>query len=153
VITGLEIDVDFDPRRFLRWMTRNGILVAVRNPKNKERIIIGFRRDCWPPKKSLLNAKPIGLAYHIHRWFGSHLQTYITSKMKEVEVVDGMMQLDHRAHSHRSINNGAARRPNSSRVADQAMPCASGTGTLDPRSGKQYSSDTELWKGDLDSAI
>ena len=97
VILGPELDLDFDPGKYLRWMTRKGILVAVRDPEDKLRRIVGFQLAAWPPAPALLNAKPIGLAYHIHRWFGSHLQTYITRKMKEVEVVDGMMQLDHRA--------------------------------------------------------
>jgi hypothetical protein len=46
VIAGDELGLDFDPRRFLRWMTRNEILVAVRNPKQER-----FR---FPPRANYL---------------------------------------------------------------------------------------------------
>ena len=78
VITGDELGLPFDPRRFLRWLLRKGLLGAIGSDKCTT--IVGFRIASWPPPKKLLNAKPIGSAYHVQKWFGSYLQAYITSK-------------------------------------------------------------------------
>jgi hypothetical protein len=149
VITDEELDVDFNPRRFLRWMTRNGLLEAVRDPENNAHPIVGFRLAAWPPKPSVLNAKPIGLAYHIYRWFGSELQTYITSKMKEVETAEGLIQLDY-AQKKSSKLHPAYKTPIGISTTDQGIPCATGSGVANPRSGKEYAFDTDLLKSELD---
>ena len=39
-----------------------------------ETVILGYRVADWPPKKSMLNSKPIGLTYHIQRQFRFILQ-------------------------------------------------------------------------------
>ena len=139
VFTGDDLALPFDPRRFLRWMTRKGILEALRDPRNQRGKIIGFRIAAWPPPKNLLNAKPIGLAYHVQKLFGDYLQSYITARMKEVETQDGMMQLD-----HRTVRGEAPY------MGDFATPCATGTGSADPRTGRRYVADTTLWTSQLD---
>ena len=139
VFTGDDLGLPFDPRRFLRWMTRKGILEALRDPRNQRGKIIGFRIAAWPPPKNLLNAKPIGLAYHVQKLFGDYLQSYITARMKEVETMDGMMQLD-----HRTVRGEAPY------MGDFATPCAAGIGSADPRTGRHYAADTTLWNSQLD---
>jgi len=151
VITGPELNLPFEPKRFLRWMARNELLETIRDPEDKRGKIIGFRIAAWPPKKKLLNSKPIGLAYHIQRWFSNHyLKGYITTKMKEVEVKDGMMQLEHRKTVHNLMHG------EKSSLRDCAMPYTANYGpSADSKNtmlykGQQYSADTELWQGDLD---
>ena len=139
VFTGADLGLPFDPRRFLRWMTGRGILEPIREPQHQRGKIIGFRIAAWPPAKSLLNAKPIGLAYHVQKLFGDYLQSYITARMKEVETQDGMMQLD-----HRTVRGEAPY------MGDFATPCATGTGSADPRTGRHYAADTTLWNSQLD---
>ena len=147
LITGPELELEFDPKRFLRWMAKNGLLEAIRDPEDKRGKIIGFRIADWPPKKKLLNAKPIGLAYHIQKWFGSHyLKSYITTKMKEVEIKDGMMQIS-------TVSSAGARKKRGmipGTTADIGTPCSSGNGTANPHTGHQFTSDVTLWKTDLD---
>jgi len=132
-------------------MARNDLLEIIRDPEDKRGKIIGFRIAAWPPKKKLLNAKPIGLAYHIQRWFSNHyLKGYITAQMKEVEVKDGMMQLDHRVIV-KSLTSDSK-----NTVRDCAMPytanpwAPSDSKNIMLRKGQQFSADTELWHGDMD---
>jgi hypothetical protein len=141
VITGDELGLAFDPQRFLRWLARKGNLELVRDPRKGK--IIGFRKAAWPPSASVLGAAPIGLAYHVQKWFGSCLQTYITTQMKTVEVRGEMLPLSHRkAHAGPRIGEEVH--------GDQGLPCASGEGILNPRSGRSYRSDVALWQGQFD---
>jgi hypothetical protein len=147
IITGPELGLQFDPKRFLRWMARNGLLETLRDPEDKRGKILGFRIAAWPPDKKLLNSKPIGLAYHIHRWFGAdYLQKYITSKMKEVEIKDGMLQLGGVCGPGVFVGDKYTRSVSS----DMGIPCSSGLGIANPRTGTEFKSDTILWRSDLD---
>ena len=140
LITGPELELGFDPKRFLRWMAKNGLLEAIRDPEDKRGKIIGFRISDWPPKQKMLNAKPIGLAYHIQKWFGSHyLKSYITTQMKEVEIKDGMMQLGATHAKGRGSKYTSLKL-----TADLGVPCASGSGIANPHTGKEFSYDTSL---------
>ena len=140
VITGAELGLPFEPRRFLRWMTGRGILEPIREPQHERGKIIGFRIAAWPPAKKLLNAKPIGLAYHVQKLFGDYLQSHITARMKDVETQNGILQLDHRSTQ-------GTRLPY---MGDRPTPCMSDTGFEDPRTGRHYQADTARWKGQID---
>jgi hypothetical protein len=144
VITGDELELPFPPRRYLKWMARNGILEAIRDPRKKRSSIVGFRVAEWPPKQSVLNAKPIGLTYHIQKWFGHYLQAYITRQMKELETREGVMQLEHRRQRSGGSRGGDLL------GADLGVPCAAGSGHANPRSGRQYAFDAGLAEGELD---
>jgi hypothetical protein len=75
----------FDCDKQLRWLSKKGILEAVRDPEAKVQKIIGFRVAAWPPKKGLINAKPIGLTYHIQKAFRYSLEAYISERMREMD--------------------------------------------------------------------
>ena len=56
------------------------------NPEARVQKIIGFRVAAWPPKKGLINSKPIGLTYHIQKAFRYALEAYITEHMKAIDT-------------------------------------------------------------------
>jgi hypothetical protein len=86
IITAADFTLGFDCDKQLRWLSKKGILEAVRDPEARVQKIIGFRVAQWPPKNSLINTKPIGLTYHIQKAFRYALEAYITEHMKEIDT-------------------------------------------------------------------
>ena len=86
MITADDFDLGFDCDKQLRWLSKKGVLEAVRDPEARVQKIIGFRVAAWPPKKGLINSKPIGLTYHIQKAFRYALEAYITEHMKAIDT-------------------------------------------------------------------
>lgn len=96
VFTAADFDLGFDCDKQLRWLVRKGYLESVKDPDPKTPRVIGYRIATWPPKKSVLNSKPIGLTYHIQRAFKFALQAHIMQRMAEIETRRmGGFQLEH----------------------------------------------------------
>jgi len=79
IITAADYTLGFDCDKQLRWLAKKGILEAVRDPEAKVQKIIGFRVAAWPPRKGLINAKPLGLTYPIQQAF-----RYISEHLREL---------------------------------------------------------------------
>ena len=96
VFTAADFDLGFDCDKQLRWLVRKGYLESVKDPDPKTPRVIGYRIATRPPKKFVLNSKPIGLTYHIQRAFKFALQSHITQRMSEIETRRlGGLQLEH----------------------------------------------------------
>ncbi len=85
------------PHAFRRCVCDTAEREVLRQVMEKDgRTLKGYRRVAakWPPPKKFLNAKPIGLAYHVQNLFRLYLKRHIEQKMTELEARGDMMQLD-----------------------------------------------------------
>jgi hypothetical protein len=97
VFKAQQLGLPFDADKPLRWLAKRGILEAIKEVGVKDTRVIGFRVAAWPPKKSITDAQPIGLTYHIQRQFRFYLQGYISGQMRQTEAhTGGGLQLEHR---------------------------------------------------------
>jgi hypothetical protein len=90
-------------RRFLTLLVKKKYLVSVVGPQKK---IHGYiRGEKWPPQPSFFEVGPIGFTSFAQISFRYALKDYIIDKMKEIETLEGMVQLDIRHHG--GVNRGS----------------------------------------------
>jgi len=132
--------VEFNPTRYLHLLVRRGLLVSVKDEKNK---ITGFRRtDSRPPNPSIFSDQPIGLVYFVQKQFRYYLHQHILEQMRLLETRVDLMQLEHRTGSagnrfgHDAIE-GMEQIPNAA-------------GALTDSKGSSWSADMTLLQHSLD---
>jgi hypothetical protein len=90
-----DLKLSFNPAQQLHWMVKKGFLTMgdTKEPKNNPIFRRPPKETTWPPPAEILDAKPIGLTYHIQRLFFTYLQRHINSVMSEIETKEETIQL------------------------------------------------------------